>query len=150
MMFELWSRGRLWRKPMSSDELWQSLPPETREAIDAEVSAALAERKYYIRTAIRARTEPYWRPRFFWNRKQSRLRRRAEARLQRAAEWRAHPKRGGAKLPRSKGWGARACPHWFGRDCLGSWKTWVGGKRNRIVTSLARRAAQKRLGADAP
>ena len=81
---------------------------------------------------------------------QPRFRRRATAQLQLAAEWRAHPKHGGTNLPRSKGWDARACPHRFGRDGLGSWKTWVAGKRNRIVTSLARREAQHPLGTGAP
>lgn len=137
MIFELWSRRRKRTKWMSWKSYVQTLPEAEREAIKAGSRAMLGKRKYRVRTMIWTRTGPYWQPRIFWMRRTSSLRRRARARLREAADWRKHPKRRPTRLLRSKGWGARVCPHLFGRDCLGSWKGWLIGDGVQIVTSLA-------------
>lgn len=150
MIFELWSRRRKRMNWMSWESFLKKLPDEERQAIDADVKATLAARKYRVRTMIWTRTSSYWRPRFASRRNISSLRRRAKARLREAAEWRRHPKRRPTRLLRSKGWGIRACPHLFGRDCLGAWKSWLRGDGNRIVTSLAGREVLQQQEKGAP
>lgn len=137
MIFELWSRRAKRTKWVSLNTFLQTLPEAERESIKAGARAILGKQRHRVRAMIWTRTSPYWRPRFFRKRKASRLRRCARMRLLQAAEWRKYPKRRPTRLLRSKGWGRRACPHLFGRDCLNSWKNWLMGDGVQIVTSLA-------------
>ncbi len=141
MMLDLWSRRRKRTQWMSFDTYMKSLPAEEQATIKEGARAILAKRKHRVRAMIWTRTGPDWCRRFFRGRGESRLRRRAQVRLRQAAEWRKRPRRKPTRLLRSKGWGARACPHLFGRDCLSSWKRYVEGDGKRIVTSLRKDGA---------